>query len=215
MATRGLDLRRRGPHHFLAADRLQRGQVLLRGFELGARLRQRDLRFFDELSGNRPFLEQLLAAVEQLLRRIRLRPPGVDVGLRLGQLLRHRRRRRARVRLGLRELAPALGGRRHQIAILELDDQLSLLDVIAPVDEEAANRCADLRSDGRLVQRIEDRVRGHDVVNGAFHGLGDLDGCDRLGFGFFLPGARRSVACKGEQNQSGRILRIIAGNFHS
>ena len=54
MPSCGLDLRGGGPHHFLPADRLQRGQVLLRGFELGARLRQRDLRFVDELSSQSP-----------------------------------------------------------------------------------------------------------------------------------------------------------------
>ena len=52
---------------FLAADALQRLQMLLRGVELRLGLRVGDLRFVHQLARQRALLEQLLAVVEQLL----------------------------------------------------------------------------------------------------------------------------------------------------
>src|SRR5207245_5914116 len=86
LALRRRDLSLRAANLFLRPDALQRVPVLLRRLELSLRLRVRDLRLVDELPRDGALPEQLLPALEHVLRGIERLPRGVQIGLRF----RHR-----------------------------------------------------------------------------------------------------------------------------
>ena len=69
------------------------------------------------------------------------------------------------VRLRLPVLAAAGDGLSDEVAVLEHGQQLTLLHVIAAIDEEPADRRADLRHDVRLIARVQNRVGGHDLAD--------------------------------------------------
>ncbi len=182
MTLGGLHLRRRGVDLLLAADALQRLQMLLRGIERRLRLRVGDLGVVHEFLRERAILEQLLAVVEQPLCGVHRFVRRGDVGLRLGHLLGHARGgRRSVVGLRLVVLAAALLRRGGEVARLELGQQLSLLHVIAAVHEEALHRRADLRHDVGLVAWVEHGVRVHDQADAPLDGGGDADRRHDLG----------------------------------
>ena len=166
----------------LLADALQRQLMLLRAVEYGFRLGVLHLRFVDLLAGQRPFLEELLPVVDELLRRVQRLARGVDVGLGFGDLFGHSgSSRRSIVGFRLTELSAALLGCRDEVTVLELGEQLARLHVIAADHQIAADRRADFRDDVRLLARVEDRVGVHDHANTASDGRRHLHGGDRFG----------------------------------
>ena len=77
---------------------------------------------------------------------------------------------------------------RGQIRVLEPSQQLPFVNLASPVDVELSDWCADLRYDGRLLQRKQHGIRNDDALNGCFLDARGGDGNGRF-FGFLVRAA--------------------------
>ncbi len=111
--------------------------MLLRGFVLAARLDVGDLGIVHQFTGERAFLEQLLAAFENFLGGVDGFFVGLRVGLRFDHLLGNGGGGGAAVvGFGLVELAFAFLRGGGQIAIFEQGEELAFAHVVAAIDVE-------------------------------------------------------------------------------
>ena len=159
--------------------------MLLRGFELGFRLRIGDRRLVHLFARDRALVEQLFPAVEQLLRGLERLARRVDVGLRFRDLLGDGGGGRGSiVRLGLPVLAAAGGLLSDQIAVLEHGEQLTLLHMIAAIHIKLLYRCGDLGHDAVLAKRKQCSVTFHNTADCGLSHCRNLHRCRRF-FRFF------------------------------
>src|SRR5260370_30138490 len=170
------ELRLRALDLLLAPHPLQRFQMFLRRIELALRLDHGTLGVIGRLLRHRSLADQSLAAFKYLSRRLQRLTRGLSVGLRFGQIFRHRRRGRG-LKSGCSLVVQTLAflRRRFQITIFQQGESISLLHVIAAVDVELAHRRADFGHDVGLIDRIQNRRRLDHALYGIALRLDHLD----------------------------------------
>jgi hypothetical protein len=102
---------------------------------------------------------------------------------------------------GLRIAPRALLGGAGQILVLQLAQQLVRLHVAALVHIPFLYGGDDFRDNGRLIARVQDRIRHHLALDRLFFCCVHLDGHGGLCFGRFLLAASRENGARGRQNK--------------
>ena len=191
-----IHLRLRAPDRLLPADAVERLQMLLCRLQLDLRLDHLEFGFIylslrqsSFLLERDPAVVQFLGGVERALCRLHIR-------LCLGLIFDYGRARHRRIR-GLRLFVLKLGFFycRRQIATFQLGDQLSGANVISAIDQYAFHWSADLGSNVGLIDREQNGVGSHYVVDRTERGVFNQDRRRGFRLGRFL----FSLAASGEQ----------------
>ena len=215
MGFGGVDLILRALDLLRGADLREGLKMLARGVELALRLDHGDLGVIDEFLRQRALLLQVDPAVVNFLRGVERLLRGHDVGFGFGAIFGYRGAGHGlQSGLGLFKLTLAFFGGGGEIAAFEFGEQLTRLDVIAAIHQNAADGCADLGRHVGLVDGIKHGVGLDDDVNGAARHIVHLDRGGGLGFvGFLLLGlaaAGRSRRPEEEQDANGGGTRSAA-----
>ena len=156
---------------FALAHLTQRLQMTLRSLQLTLRLNHCDLGFVHQPLCQGAFSLQADAIVVQLLGCVECLLSGLYVGFGLGSVFRNGRARQGLIGC-LRLLVELFGffDGAGQIRALELGDQLSGPNMIAPIHQHAFDGRADLWCDIGLVDGVKNRIRRDHVIDSPAHG---------------------------------------------